>query len=74
MIWSLERLEKQDGARQARGELLDFGRLHIHVELAKEVSSSLYESEVAMFLLFHKLLLDATGRSPGTWPSVEGYI
>lgn len=29
MIWSLERPEKKDGARQARRELLDFGRLHI---------------------------------------------
>lgn len=69
MIWFLERLEKQDGARQARRGLLDFGRLHIEVELANEASSSPYESGVAMFLLFYKLLLDATGRSPGTWPS-----
>lgn len=74
MIWILERFEKQGGARQAQGELLYFGRLHIQVELAKEASSSSYESEVAMFLLFYKLLLDATGRSPGTWPSLEGYI
>lgn len=55
------------------GELLDFGRLHIQLD-AKEASSSSHESEVAMFLLFYKLLVDATGRSPGTWPSLEGYI
>lgn len=67
-------LGKQDGARQAPGELLDLGRLHIHVELAKEASSSSHESEVAMSLLFCKLLLDAAGRSLGTWPSLEGYI
>lgn len=52
MIWSLERPEKKVGARQARGELLDFGRLHIHIELAKEASSFSYESEVAIFCSF----------------------